>query len=82
MEYLLHESSHQQLLDFLPDGPMLLLIESVQALLHELGAGSDVLGVLGDFPRYARHVRGTPRKYIGVCIEKVDEHCFLFAVEA
>jgi hypothetical protein len=37
--------------------------------------------VLGDFPRYARHVRGTPRENVGVCAEKVDEHCFLFGVE-
>jgi hypothetical protein len=37
--------------------------------------------VLGDIPRYAGHVRGTPRKDFGVCAEKVDEHCFLFGVE-
>ena len=37
--------------------------------------------MLSDFPRYARHVRGTPRKHIGICAEKVDEHSFLFAVE-
>jgi hypothetical protein len=37
--------------------------------------------VLGDFPRYAGHVRGTPRENVGVCAEKVDEHCFLFGVE-
>jgi hypothetical protein len=37
--------------------------------------------VLGDIPRYARYVRGTPRKNLGVHAEKVDEHCFLFGVE-
>jgi hypothetical protein len=37
--------------------------------------------VLGDIPRYAGHVRGTPRKNFGVRAEKVDEHCFLFGVE-
>jgi hypothetical protein len=37
--------------------------------------------VLGDIPRYVRHVRGTPRENFGVCAEKVDEHCFLFGVE-
>jgi hypothetical protein len=37
--------------------------------------------VLGDIPRYAWHVRGTPCKNFGVCAEKVDEHCFLFGVE-
>ena len=82
MEYLLDESGRQQLVDLLPDGPALLLVESAQALLHGFGASSDVQGVLGDFPRYARHVRGTPRKYVSVCAEKVDEHHFLFGVEA
>ena len=82
MEYFLDESGRQQLVDLLPDGPTLLLVESAQALLHRLGTRSDVQGVLGDFPRYAWHVRGTPRKYIGVCAKKVDEHCFLFGVEA
>jgi hypothetical protein len=37
--------------------------------------------VLGDIPRYARHVRGTPRENFDICSEKVDEHCFLFGVE-
>ena len=66
----------------LHDGPALLLVEPVQALLHGLGAISDVQGVLGDIPRYAFHVRGTPHKYVGICAEKVDEHCFLYGVEA
>ena len=82
MEYLLDESSRQQLVDLLPDGPTLLLVESAQALLHGLGAGSDVQGVLGDFPWYVWHVRGTPHKHVGICTEKVDEHCLLFGVEA
>jgi hypothetical protein len=37
--------------------------------------------VLGDIPRYAGHVRGSPHKHLGVCTEKVDERCFLFGVE-
>jgi hypothetical protein len=37
--------------------------------------------VLGDIPRYARHVQGTPRKNLSIRAEKVDEHCFLFGVE-
>jgi hypothetical protein len=37
--------------------------------------------VLGDIPQYAWHVRGTPRKNLDVCAEKVNEHCFLFGVE-
>jgi len=50
-------------------------------LLHGLGADSDVQGVLGDFPQYAKHVRGTPRKHVNVCAEKVNKHYSLFGVE-
>jgi hypothetical protein len=55
--------------------------ETAQRLLHGSGSSSDIQRVLGDIPRYARHVRGTPRKHLGVRAEKVDEHCFLFGVE-
>jgi hypothetical protein len=37
--------------------------------------------VLDDIPRYAGHVRGTPREDVGIRAEKVDEHCFLFGIE-
>jgi hypothetical protein len=37
--------------------------------------------VLGDFPRYAQHVRGTPSKDLGIHVEKVDEHYILFGLE-
>jgi hypothetical protein len=60
---------------------MLLLVESVQVLLDGLAASSDVQGELSDFPHYARHVRGTPRKCVSVCTEKVNEHYFLFGVK-
>ena len=53
----------------------------MQALLHRLGAGSDIKGVLGVLPRYARHVRGAPCEDVSVGAEKVDGHHFLFAVE-
>jgi hypothetical protein len=43
--------------------------------------GPNIQRVLGGVPRYAGHVRGTPRKDIGVCAEKVGEHCFLFGAE-
>jgi hypothetical protein len=36
--------------------------------------------MLGDFPGYARHIRGTPCKDVDVCVEKVDEHSFLFGI--
>jgi hypothetical protein len=49
-------------------------------LFHRLGAGSDLQGMLGDFPGYARHIRGTPREYVDIHAEKVDEHCFLFEI--
>jgi hypothetical protein len=67
--------------DFLAYGSALFFIKTAQMLLHGSGTGSDVQRVLGDIPRYAGHVRGTPRKKFGVCAEKVDEHCFLFGVE-
>ena len=81
MEYLLDEPDVQKLLHLLVDRSALELVEASQALLHRLGVGSDVKGVLGDLPRYARHVRGTPRGNVCVGAEKVDEHHFLFAVE-
>ena len=75
MEYLLDESGRQKF------SPALELIKASQALLHRLGVGSDIKGVLGDLPQYARHVRGAPRKDVCVGAEKVDEHQFLFSVE-
>ena len=81
MEYLLDESGRQKFVHLLADHSTLELIEASQALLHLLGVGSDVKGVLGDLPRYARHVRGAPLEDVCVGAEKVDEHHFLFAVE-
>src|SRR6185295_11986363 len=81
MEYLLDEPSRQKFLQLLANCPALELVEASQALLHRLGVGSDIKGVLGDLPRYARHVQGAPRKDVCVGAEKVDEHHFLFAVE-
>ena len=48
MEYLFDESGRQKLLQLLADRPALELVEAPQALLHRLGVGSDVKGVLGD----------------------------------
>ena len=81
MEYLFDESGRQKFLQLLADRPALELVEASQALLHRLGVGSDIKGVLGDFPRYARHIRGAPRKDIYVGAEEIDEHHFLFVVE-
>jgi hypothetical protein len=51
MKNQLDESSRQELLDLLTDGPALLLVEAAQPLLYQFRAGSDVQGVLGDIPR-------------------------------
>jgi hypothetical protein len=61
--------------DLLAYGSTLFFVESAQRLLHGSGSSSDIQRVLGDIPRYARHVRGSIRA------EKVDEHYFLFGVE-
>ena len=78
---LLDESSRQKLVGLLANDLMLLFIKAAQGLLHWSGIDSDLQGVLGDFPRYARHIRGTPCKHVGVRTEKVDEHGLLFAVK-
>jgi hypothetical protein len=81
MEYLFDEPCSHQLVDLLAYGSALFFVESAQRLLHGSGSSLDIQRVLGDIPRYARYVRGTPRKNLGVRAEKVDEHCFLFGVE-
>ena len=78
---LLDESGCQKLVDLLSNDLVLLLVEAAQSLLHWSRTGLDLKGVLDDFPRYARHIRGTPRKHVGICTEKVDEHDLLFGVE-
>jgi hypothetical protein len=81
MEYLFDEPCGHQLVDLLAYGSALFFVESAQRLLHGSGSSSDIQRVLGDIPRYARNVRGTPRENFGIRAEEVDEHCFLFGVE-
>jgi hypothetical protein len=81
MEYLFDEPRSHQLVDLLAYGSALFFVETAQRLLHRSGSSSDIQRVLGDIPRYARHVRTTPRKNLGVRVEKVGEHCFLFGVK-
>jgi hypothetical protein len=81
MECLFDEPYSHQLVDLLAYGSALFFVETAQRLLHGSGSSSDIQRVLGDIPRYARHVQGTPCKNLGVHAEKVDEHCFLFGVE-
>jgi hypothetical protein len=81
MEYLFDEPCSHQLVDLLAYGFALFFVETAQRLLHGSGSSSDIQRVLGNIPRYAGHVRGTPRKHLGVRAEKVDEHNFLFGVE-
>jgi hypothetical protein len=80
MEYLFDEPCSHQLADLLAYGSALLFVKAAQVLLHGSSSRSDIQRVLGDIPRYVRHVRGTPRKNFSICVEKVDEHCFLFGV--
>jgi len=56
MVNLLDESGCQKLVDFLANDLALLIVEAAQALLHWLGAGSNLQGLLSDFPRGAWHV--------------------------
>jgi hypothetical protein len=57
------------------------LTTEAQRLPDGSDSGPNIQRVLGDVPRYVGHVRGTSRKDIGVCVEKVEEHRFLFGVE-
>jgi hypothetical protein len=57
------------------------LTTEAQRLPDGSGSSPNIQRVFGDIPRYAGHVRGTPRKGVGVCAEEVDEHCFLFGVK-
>jgi hypothetical protein len=81
MSHLFDEPCSHQLVDLLAYGSALFFVESAQRLLHGSGSNSDIQRVLGDIPRYARHVRGTPHKNFSVRAEKFDEHCFLFGVK-
>ena len=67
-------------MDLLAYDSALLFVESAQRLLDGSGSGLNIQRVLGDIPRYAGHVRGTPRENVGVRAEKVDEH-LLFGIE-
>jgi hypothetical protein len=58
---------------------MLLFVEAAQVLLHRFGAGTDLQGMLSDFPGYARYIRGTPREYVNIRAEKVvtNQHDYM-----
>ena len=77
MVYFLNKPDHQKLRNLLADGPAFLLIEAMQALLHWFGSWPDLQGMLNDFSRNARHVRGSPRKDVSVGAEEVDERACL-----
>jgi hypothetical protein len=81
MEYLLDEPGRQKLINLLPDDPTLFLVKFMEVLLHRSRATVAVQGVLGDLTWYAWHVQGTPRKYLCIHTEEVDEHLFLFRIE-
>jgi hypothetical protein len=81
VEHFLDKPSLEELPQLRSDRLPPLLVEVVEPLLHGAGVRYDVKGVLGDLPRDAWHVRGAPRKDVGVGAEEVDEHHFLFRVE-
>jgi hypothetical protein len=56
MVHFLDEGSIQKPGDLLADGPPLFFVKAAQSLLHRAGARFDMERVLGDLPRYARHV--------------------------
>ena len=78
MVYFLDELGRQKLRSLLADGPVLLLVEATQALLHQRGAWPDLQGMLDDFSQNAWHVRGFPRNDVSIGVEEVDERTFLF----
>ena len=78
MVYFLDELGRQKLRSLLADGPVLLLVEATQALLHQRGAWPNLQGMLSDFSRNAWHVRGFPHKDVFVGTEEVNERTFLF----
>ena len=85
MEYLLDESSRQQLMNLLPDGPMFLLVESAQALFHGFGAGwmskecsATSLGIPGmseglnaNMSAFARRKSTSTTSYLGSMLELI-----------
>jgi hypothetical protein len=79
--HLLDKSGRQKSCDLLADGAALFLIETAQTLLHRLRAWPDLQGMLNDFSRYARHIRGLPREDVFIGAEEVDERAYLFGGE-
>ena len=78
---LLDEADRQKFVYFLGDRLPFGIVEAAKSLLDRPRVGLDVQGVLGDFPRYAGHVRGLPREYAEIRTEEVNERVFLFGGE-
>ena len=81
VEYLSNESCCQEFGDLFTYGPTPLIIKAMQALLSGLQAQDEAQCVLGDVPRYARHVRWLPCEDITIGVQEVDELAFLFGRE-
>ena len=81
MVYFLDETGCQELSDFLADDPSLLLVEAAQALFDRPGTQPDLQGMLGDFPRNSRYIRGFPCKDVSIGAKEVDERAFLLGGE-
>ena len=50
-------------------------------MFDRLGVWPDMKGVLGEFPRYTRHVLGGPCKNVPIHTEEFDELALLFVVQ-
>ena len=81
MVYFLDKTGRQELSNFFADEPPLLLVEVAKALFDRPGARPDLHGMLGDFPRNPRHIRGFPCEEVSIGVEEVDERAFLLGGE-
>jgi hypothetical protein len=79
--HFLDETGCHALGNLLAYGPVPLIIEVMQALVHGLGTQLDAKVVLSDLPRNACHVRRLPCEGIMIGTQEVDERAFLFGQE-
>ena len=76
------EAGCEQLGDLFADCSSFVFEKTSKWLLDRLGARPDVKSMLGEFPRYARHVLWRPCEDVPVLTEELDELAFLFAAKA
>src|SRR4051812_11950053 len=78
-----HDETHSlKLGDLFVDCSSLVLEETSEGLLDRLRAWPNVQLVLGEFPRYTRHVLWIPCKDVPVLTKELDELAFLFVAKS